>query len=398
MIPSSHPFPGLSLVIAFLIVLHSCSAPTDQDVFVFNPAKDYPEFPLSLSDVAEVRYVKLGGEEEGIFLTTLWDWGLYIDDLRGRIFADNYQIGVMEFDINGNFIRKLGRLGNGPGEYATTFFYVQPETERVGVYNLGQNKFLMYDYDGNYHKDEGIEADIFISSSSSFQFYGDCLVAFNPNSAVFDESSGRTNITGRRTLELFSLSGKKDRTIKDMHYEKPIVRPRSWGGGGQNQMTTGYLFPSYSGMMVSTYRCDTTYVIGNDFRWRPFLVNTRHNGVQEGCLYPVAETQDYLFLCHKNNLREGQVYYFAIDKKSRQAYKITEDRSNPLPGCLQDKVQVRNEGLTKNADYRFWEFHPDELKGECYDYLPPELKTLVDQCDEGSNPIYMIIRFRSGRN
>ena len=127
-------------------------------------------------------------------------------------------------------------------------------------------------------------------------------------------------------------------------------------------------------------------------------MNTRHNGVQEGCLYPVAETQDYLFLCHKNNLREGQVYYFAIDKKSRQAYKITEDRSNPLPGCLQDKVQVRNEGLTKNADYRFWEFHPDELKGECYDYLPPELKTLVDQCDEGSNPIYMIIRFRSGRN
>lgn len=381
------------LLLASLFTIHSCSSNnTEQDVFVFDPSKDYPEFPLALNDVADIRYVKFGGEEDGVFISTLWDWGLYIDDCHNRIFADNFLIGVMEFDTDGNFLRKLGRLGNGPGEYGTTFFYVQPDKERVGVYDLGREKFLIYNYDGSFLKDEGIEASLFISTSSSFQIQDNCLVSFNPYSTVFHESSGRTNSTSKKTLDLFPLDGQSGVRIKDIHYEKPIVSPRSWGV--YNQMTSGYLSPSYSGLLMTTYRCDTTYVIEKDFTWRPFLVNNRHNGVNEGCLYPVAETKDYLFLCHKNNLLGGQVFFFALDKNTKEAYKITEDKSNPLPGYLQGKIQIRNEGITKNSDYRFWELHPEELKGEYYEYLPSELKTLVDLCDDGSNPIYMLIKFK----
>ena len=88
------------------------------------------------------------------------------------------------------------------------------------------------------------------------------------------------------------------------------------------------------------------------------------------------------------------MYYFVIDKKTRQEYKITKDESNPLPGPLQGKVQIEDAGLTKTSDYRFWEFLPQRLKEECYEYLPEELKTIVDQCDEDSNPILMIIKFK----
>ncbi len=35
-----------------------------------------------------------------------------------------------------------------------------------------------------------------------------------------------------------------------------------------------------------------------------------------------------------------------------------------------------------------------ELKEDYYDYLPSELKSIVDQCDEDSNLILMLIRFK----
>ncbi len=364
-------------------------------MFVFDPSKDYPEFPLSLNDVAEVSYIKLGGEDDDLFIPSLWDSGVYIDLLRDRIFTSHPSIGVLEFDGQGRFLRKIGRLGRGPGEYATVFFYVQPEEERIGVYDQSRESFLVFNYEGRYLESEGKDIEL-LAGFNTFLIHDDCLIDFNPYSITFLESSGRTRNMSERTLNLFRINGRSPATIKDIHYERPLMIPNDWGDDFRKVMMPGQLFPSYSGYMIATYRSDTTYVIENDFHWRPFLVNERHNGIQEGCLYPVAETKDYLFLCHQDNLREGRnrLYYHAIDKKTKQAYQITEDKSNPLPGPLQGKVQIQIGGITKNPEYRFWEFKPDELKGECYEYLPAELKSLVDQCDEDSNPILMIIKFK----
>ena len=371
--------PSFIFLFTALLFLFSCSNSPEQEVFVFDPLKDYPEFPVSLSDIAEVSYIKLGGEEEGIYFSSLKSTGLFIDDLHSRLFACTPDTGVMEFDFQGRFIQRIGRLGRGPGEYMSVFFYVQPEEERVGVYDAAKEIFLVYNYDGSFLENEGIKARL-LPGYLTFQILDGCLIDYNPYSVSFLESGGISRITSERTLNLFPIDGRTDHTIKDIHYERPLVIPRNWGENYQRLMMPGLLYPSYSGLMVSTYRSDTTYVIENDFSLKPFLVNERHNGVQEGCLYPSAETHDYLFLCHQNNLREGKdkLYYFAIDKRTNKAYKITEDETNPLPSPLQGKVQIENRGLTKKPEYRFWEFQPDELKGDCYEYLPAELKSIVD--------------------
>ena len=378
----------------YMLIICSCSCKTEPEVLVFDPSKNYPEFPLSFNDVADISYIKLGGEEKGIFFPTIFNTGVFLDYNHCRIFTCFPSIGVMVFDIHGNFLRRLGRVGRGPGEYITSFFYVQPEEERVCVYDAAREEFLVFKYDGTFIPDEGIKTKLNVSSFFNFLILDDCLVVFNPISAITSESSGKTWNTSERTLELFPLYNHKNATINDIHYEKPIVRPLNWGNNGQKILINGHLIPSYSGLLVSTFRSDTTYVIEKGFKWRPFLVNTRHNGVDEGCLYPVAETQDYLFLCQKNNLSGGQLFYFAIEKKTRQAFKITANEDNPLPGPLRGKVQIYYRGLTMNHYYRFWEFQPQRLKEECYEYLPEELKALVDQCDEESNPILMIIKFK----
>jgi|GEM_PF-3510757 len=385
----------LSLFFSVVIVLSSCSYSDELDFFVFDPSQDYPEFPLSLSDVAEISYIKLGGEEDGVFIPTLKSSGIFVDSLHDRIFASHFNIGVLEFDIHGMFLRRIGRLGRGPGEYMNVYFYVQPEEERVGVYDPVKEKFLIYTYDGTFLEDEGISASLF-PGFLTFLLQDGYLIDYNPSSVIYYERDGRTIVMSERTLSLFPLDGMRDKVIEDIHYEKPRVLPLDWGEDYYKLMMPGHLIPSRSGIILSTYRSDTTYVIGNDFNRRPFLVNKRHNGVQEGCLYPSGETNDYLFLCYQNNLLEGQnrLYFFAIDKKSGQAYKVTEDVSSPLPGPLQGRIQPDDDGLTKNPEYRFFEFSPQELKENCYDYLPPDLKALVDQCDENSNPILMLIKFK----
>lgn len=384
---------AIILLLLSALIMNSCSRVKEQEVFVFDPSKNYPEFPLSLNDVADVSYIKIGGEEDGIYLSTLRSSGVFIDHLHRRLFACHPSIGVLEFDSTGRFLRRIGRLGRGPGEYMNVYFYVQPEKERVGVYDPIREKFLVYKYDGAFLEDEGITARI-LPGFLTFLIKNDCLIDFNPNSVVYNERDGRTFFTSEKTLRLFPLNGQSTVSIKDIQYERPRVMPQDWGEDNYKLMMPGHLIPSYSGLMMSTHRSDTTYVIEDDFSWRPFLVNERHNGVQEGCLYPVSETKDYLFLCHQNNLQGGRMYYFAIDKKTRQEYKITKDESNPLPGPLQGKVQIEDAGLTKNPEYRFWEFQPQRLKEDCYEYLPEELKTIVDQCDEDSNPILMIIKFK----
>ena len=384
------------LVWGILLLTLSCSSISEQDVFIFDPSKDYPEFPLSLNDVADVSFITLGGEEEGIYIPSIWDAGFFFDGQHNRLFTSHSSIGVLEFDGQGRFLRRIGRLGRGPGEYATVFFYIQPETERVGVYDQTREKFLVYKYDGSYIEGEGIDIELF-AGFNTFLVHNDCLLDYNPYSTTFLESSGRTHRISERTLNLFPIFGQNNNyIIKDIHYEQPLVIPEDWGEDYHKLMLPGQIIPSYSGILLSTYRSDTTYVIENDFRWRPFLVNERHNGIQEGCLYPTAETKDYLFLCHQDNLRGGrsQLQYYAIDKKSKQHYKITSDESSLLPGPLQGKAQIPVGGITKNPEYRFWEFRAEDLKEECYDYLPQDLKVLVDQCDEDSNPILMLIKFK----
>lgn len=377
-----------------MIFLVSCHKAVDKRIVVFDPLKDYPEFPLTLYDVAEVRFIKLGGEEENIYYTSTLGTTPFIDETNDRLFLANRFIGILEYSLNGNYIRTLGRIGRGPGEYSSVFFYVQPEEKTVGIYDNGQRHILTYNYNGDYLRDRGKDVYFVITSPNNFHIYENALVYYNPYSLVSDEYQGITFSTSSRTLYSIPINGRSAKDIKDIHYERPIVNPSDWGPNYEFLMLSGYLIPSYSGLIMSTYRSDTTFVIEKDMSWRPFLVNSKHNGVKEGCLYPVAETREYLFLCHKNNLREGRVSYFAIDKKTKLAYKITKDESSPLHGLLQGKIQIDIEGLTKNPDYRFWEFDPEKLKKTCYDLLSPELKTIVDHCDEGSNPILMVMKFK----
>src|SRR5690606_33068579 len=58
------------------------------------------------------------------------------------------------YDLEGNFIRAIGQKGKGPGEYfrITSIFPVGPSM--FGVYDIENNKVIIYNINGDLIKDE----------------------------------------------------------------------------------------------------------------------------------------------------------------------------------------------------------------------------------------------------
>jgi hypothetical protein len=74
------------------------------------------------------------------------------------------------FDMTGKFIRKIGRLGNGPGEYSSiSDFTIDPLNKEI--YILDNNKLHKYKTDGNFVNSTVIQVKS--QSLMGIQYYAD---------------------------------------------------------------------------------------------------------------------------------------------------------------------------------------------------------------------------------
>jgi hypothetical protein len=87
-----------------------------------------------------IRYVPLETTEKS-FLQGVNKVLLHRDHL---FVSDNQR--VMQFDVQGNFIRQVGRIGHGPGEYSGSIrFTVNAQHDEVVVCMTGPRRVLRYD-------------------------------------------------------------------------------------------------------------------------------------------------------------------------------------------------------------------------------------------------------------
>lgn len=71
---------------------------------------------------------------------------------------DRHKNQVLLFDRKGKFIHKIGKKGQGPGEYASlTDIAVDEEENRI---YLGGHKLICYDFEGNYMKQVSIPGSL----------------------------------------------------------------------------------------------------------------------------------------------------------------------------------------------------------------------------------------------
>lgn len=136
-------------LICLLIGGASCQGPKNQPelsnvtVYSFDEA-----LPLDTKDfVKKKRYVLLSIEEEALFKRV--DKLLAVNN-HFYLFDHINNSGVLVFDAQGNFIRKIGDFGEGPNQInGIKDFQVRPDGE-VLVLDALQNKIIVYSPEGNW--------------------------------------------------------------------------------------------------------------------------------------------------------------------------------------------------------------------------------------------------------
>ncbi len=86
-----------------------------------------------------------------------------VEIANDKIFIYNNNVdgnsGVLAFDLSGNFLFNVGRLGSGPGEYiSVSSFFI--EGDNICLYDDSVGALLRYDMDGNFIRSDRINANV----------------------------------------------------------------------------------------------------------------------------------------------------------------------------------------------------------------------------------------------
>jgi len=115
-------------------------------VFVHNPA-------LPLQPDLRIEFVEeldFGGDEANVE-TMLYQPSDILVDARGFIHVSDYRDAVIKvFDQDGQYVRTIGRKGEGPGEFQSLLDMIFLHDGRLLVFDLRARRSSLFDQDGNF--------------------------------------------------------------------------------------------------------------------------------------------------------------------------------------------------------------------------------------------------------
>jgi hypothetical protein len=99
-------------------------------------------------------------------------------DGEGNMYILDEQAGnIKVFDQNGDFVKTIGRKGQGPGEFGMPISLFLSQQSHIIVNDMGQRKIQYFDIDGNYIREFSI-ADKFLFFGPMVTSVGDLIVTY----------------------------------------------------------------------------------------------------------------------------------------------------------------------------------------------------------------------------
>lgn len=107
------------IIILFFIL---CSCKSNNNSFIEIDPMDFHEEDIFLSKIADdISYIKLDNK---YLLGLINDYKI----VNKKIYLQAKDIGILIYDRNGEFLKKIGSIGRGPGEYASGVPFTVDET------------------------------------------------------------------------------------------------------------------------------------------------------------------------------------------------------------------------------------------------------------------------------
>lgn len=370
---------------------------------------------ISIPDVLKEEKVELNlsGEADKIDIVPLETTGqsllstivdVFITDKE--IFIWDLKNGIFRFSHDGTFLNKIGKRGQGPGEY----LYVNQlivDQDKVLISEAGKGssatrRIHVYDFQGQFLQTI-LTPKLFVGTLGTLLFFNDEKFAVDPI-AVFDDF--RKNYW---TVALLDSSFNIKKEFYNPSFkgrEKDIWENRSLSYGWKNFWEESGPFISIyiKDMHVCFYQEDTVYLYDKiEKELKPkYILNmgnkpafeTSHQFIKDLsffkyiCLYNIYETQEnFYFVC----TRGDKLYNIRYSKKSGETF-IKEKQA-----VLREKSLPGSPGfILRSYDFRRLTLKNDLCGGDFYVRFTPSDKYWVSVI-EPSKIEDLMVEIKNGR-
>ena len=364
--------PRILLLIILFLTLNSCKPQASDRLYLINPDKDYPEFDVPLNELFDIKIIHLGGEEQDYFIKYVLGRNLFIDDKHHLLFLTNWlgnltSIGV--FDLKGNFIRSIGNVGRGPGEFSSDHitFIPLPDKEQILVIDYYDGKFIRYDYEGHHLDTHRFDDRLF---SHEWILIKNTLFCFDRMASSHHLHS---------VLNHFDIETLKPIESKSFMFSRPYDND----GYLKYKVYSAGAVPTENGVWLNPASCsDTTYFLQNDGQIVPRMINLNHN-TAEHILSLVFESPEYLFCRYRN--AEHWEKCFVIRKSDGKIYKVSPRQVSFLAFYYYCATRDKRHCVLDLPEI----LYPDELIA-----LDPNAKPLIESFDEEGNPLLVVFTLK----
>ena len=402
----SLPFSFVSLVsFVFLVslVFPGCqtakkSGPDLATIDVIAGLKQEKEFRLS-ELVDSIEYIKLETSKECLVSNASKVIG------KKYILLLNHQPQqIMLFDRGGKFLRQIGKIGKGPGEYTYPYHIdLSPDEDKIIAFDMAQNLILEYSTDGSFlasHKSpSGLEAGPYYLDATNIAFM----------TTPFSDSIHYPHV---RVMNLTTGD------IKPVYFINFKRNPdRQAGVYLQNDFHR-----TDEGIIFKHSLCDTIYCLSKDFKVKPVYVlhsfpnravytsmtEQEIEGISTGDLSCL--TSKFLFYIGTNKERFHLVYnpstkeLFSFPKiaqcrgENDYAFGIINDLDGTEPVWFWGGSYLRDSrfaNLLQVMDLK------EMIKTDCFNKADlktnqyrDQLRKMVEESSENDNPIIRVMHLK----
>jgi hypothetical protein len=375
----------------FILLFAASCKQKEQNLIEFDPRR-LDKNEITLSQIADnISYTPL---DNSIQLGEIYDFH-YPKFINNAIFLYENKVGVLVFNRNGEFIRKIGSKGRGPGEYIYGLdFTVDNKTETVFINDL--NMIKVFNKEGQFLK------------SFSLKKYGDMInniEIFNSNLLAFYA------IQFENTPHEWMVFDTIGNVITQEKRRIPQFTSNVGGGKGAYHFNDkiGY-WDEYSDtifLISDNYRQIPSFIISpGEHRYPKTTINAPTEINKKLSLRQIFETRNFLIVRYIFN----EINYFAlIDKESNEIF-LSNWEFNGSGGILNDldggaRFLPKSYYIEEDKEYIVGFSYPNQLidlvsSNEFKNSSPKypdkklELAKFATNLKETDNPVLVTVRLK----
>lgn len=285
--------------------------------------------PLETSDISLLGEVRKIIKDEEL---------LFILDTNGTL---------KQFNTNGQFLKRIGKEGQGPGEYSTlTDFSIDHKNKDIYINSL--EKLSVYDFKGNFKRKISFKETL---SSQVFTFCNDKLFYIAPDKKY------PNNIESAPLITVLNLDGEIKKEISTNRLTREERFPMF------NNIATDGKFVFYKEEFRQTlYKIHEDYSIDSlclldfgEYALQPEDLNTSKSKIWEERirLQNILPTENYIIFIVQKGLMSPILTPFIWDKRNKSFYQFSykvihnEREYKVLPFCISNNKIV---GTLTNPD------------------------------------------------